>query len=53
LTVDLPSGFWSANFMYGLILYVFIGFGMSMADLIILRLDVAQLSSKGKPEDDS
>lgn len=53
LTIELPVGFWGASFMHGLILYVFIGFGMSMADLIILRLDVAQLKNKGTMEDDS
>lgn len=53
LTVELPEGFWNTSFMYGLILYVFIGFGISMADLIILRMDVAQLKNKGTMEDDN
>ncbi len=53
LTIRLPEGFWNASFMYGLILYVFIGFGLSMADLIILRLDVAELKKQGTMEDDS
>lgn len=55
LTIQLPEGFWNATFMYGLVTYVFIGFGMSMADLIILRLDVAELKSQDQDsqEDDS
>lgn len=53
LTIELPEGYWNASFMYGLILYVFIGFGMSMADLIILRMDVAQLKKQGPMADDS
>ncbi|MDD3563431.1 MAG: hypothetical protein PHR32_07140 [Candidatus Cloacimonetes bacterium] len=55
LTIQLPEGFWNATFMYGLVSYVLIGFGMSMADLIILRLDVAELKSQDQDsqEDDS
>lgn len=53
LTIQLPEGFWNATFMYGLIIYVFIGFGMSMADLIILRLDVAELKSQGRQDQDT
>ena len=53
LTVQLPQGFWNATFMYGLISYVFIGFGMSMADLIILRLDVAELQNQGSQDQDT
>ncbi|MCB5261991.1 MAG: hypothetical protein LHW64_05435 [Candidatus Cloacimonetes bacterium] len=53
LTIELQDGFWNVSFMYGLILYVFIGFGLSMADLIILRLDVAQLKNTSSQEDDS
>jgi len=43
LSIPLPADFWSPILMYGLILYVFMGFGMSMADLMLLRIEVGQL----------
>jgi hypothetical protein len=52
LTIELPPGFWNASFMYGLILYVFMGFGMSLADLVILQLEVKQLQNEDDAHDD-
>lgn len=50
--MELVEGFWSASFMYGLIIYVFASFGMSVADLIILQSEVRQLKKEDASEDD-
>jgi len=43
LSIPIPEDFWNPVLMYGLFLYVFMGFGMAMADLLLLRMEVAQL----------
>lgn len=53
LTIELPSGFWNASFLYGLILYVFIGFAMSLADLVILQMEIKKLKHEDSSSDDS
>jgi hypothetical protein len=49
---ELPPGFWNAVFINCLIIYVFIAFSMSMADLIILQLEVKRLKKEDHSEDD-
>lgn len=49
---ELPAGFWNAVFINCLIIYVFIAFSMSMADLIILQLEVKRLKKEDSTEDD-
>lgn len=43
------EGNFSAFFMFGLIIYVFIAFAMSMADLIIIKSEVKQLQNSNDP----
>lgn len=51
LRVELSSGFWNASFVYGLIIYVFIAFSMSIADLVILQLEVKELQQQNSEDD--
>ncbi|MCB5279153.1 MAG: hypothetical protein M0Q19_05990 [Candidatus Cloacimonetes bacterium] len=51
LRVELGSGFWNASFVYGLIIYVFIAFSMSIADLVILQLEVKELQQQNSEDD--
>jgi len=50
--IELIEGFWNASFIYGLIVYVFIGFSMSVADLLILQSEVRKLKQEETLEDD-
>jgi hypothetical protein len=50
--IELVEGFWNASFIYGLIIYVFIAFSMSIADLLILQSEVRELKKEETPEDD-
>ncbi len=52
ISIPLPDGFWNLALVYGLILHVFIGFALSMADLLILRIEVAQMKRGNKSEND-
>lgn len=57
---DLHSGLvnaalfqgWNATFLNSLIIYVFIAFGMSVADLIILQIDVKRMKNEVNTQDD-
>jgi len=48
----LPQGFFNGAFINSLIIYVFIAFSMSVADLIILQLEVKRLKSEADPDHD-
>ena len=41
--ISLPEGFWSSTLISAMFVYVFIGFGLSFADLIVIRGDVKEL----------
>ncbi len=45
------SGFWSGFYVNGLLLFVFIAFGLSLADLIIQREAVKELQAQHSAED--
>lgn len=53
--MKLPEGFWSSTMISSLFIYVFIGFGLSFADLIVIRGDVKELRQDGEsdPQDDN
>jgi len=51
LGIELIEGFWQIAFVYGLIIYVFSAFGMSIADLIILQSEVRQLRKEENRDD--
>jgi hypothetical protein len=51
LSIELIEGFWQTAFVYGLIVYVFSAFGMSVADLIILQSEVRQLRKEEESDD--
>ncbi|HOH97332.1 MAG TPA: hypothetical protein PL188_03365 [Candidatus Cloacimonadota bacterium] len=53
--MKLPEGFWSSTMISSLFIYVFIGFGLSFADLIVIRGDVKELRKDGEsdPQDDN
>lgn len=46
------SGFWSGFFVNGLLLFVFIAFAMSMADLIIQREEIRKLQAQQASDDE-
>ncbi|MDD4224604.1 MAG: hypothetical protein PHD87_08485 [Candidatus Cloacimonetes bacterium] len=46
------SGFWSGFYVNGLLLFVFISFGLSLADLIIQRDELRRLQAEEPPEDE-
>lgn len=50
--IELIDGFWNASFIFGLIAYVFIAFSMSIADLLILQLEVRELKKEDSPDND-
>ncbi len=50
--IELAENFWNTAFLFGLIVYVFIAFSMSVADLILVRGEVKELRKEDKPEDD-
>lgn len=52
ISIPLPDDFWNPVLMYGLILYIFIGFAMSLADLLVLRIELNQLRKGDSSEDD-
>lgn len=49
---DLPLGFWNETLLNSMIIYVFIAFSLSVADLIILQIEVKSLKAEAKTEDD-
>ncbi|MDD3536565.1 MAG: hypothetical protein PHC50_10530 [Candidatus Cloacimonetes bacterium] len=50
---EISSQLWQENLMNGLIIYVFISFGLSMAELIIVRSEVKELQKTQDAEDDA
>lgn len=50
---DTSSHFWQENLMNGLVIYVFIAFGLSMAELINVRSEVKELKSIQGDGDDA
>ncbi len=49
---EFPSGFWSGFYVNGLLLFVFIAFGLSLADLIIQRSDITALQASRTLDED-
>lgn len=49
---EFESGFWSAYFVNGILLFVFIAFGLSLADMLVQRAEIAQLRASQVSEED-
>jgi len=50
MKVQIDSSFWLSRFVDNLILFVFIGFGMSLADLIVRKIEAKRDASSVPPE---
>jgi hypothetical protein len=55
MKVDFPGSEWTNKYLTSLILFVFVSFGMSLADMVILRLEYkkAQQRKEQEEEDDT
>ena len=49
--LKILPGFWMQSFYIGFILHLFIFFGLSMAELIVLRQDVKRLKNEANDQD--